>query len=407
MRVLAFFLLVQSGLSFDGCCGSSSNNLTSVQKTIATIHGKSAPLRECHEKLHLPNWTVCLDDLYEADGSCLVYSFGIANEWMFDVNMALLGCEVHMFDPTVILPSDFMQGAPFFFHHWGLYGGRLNESRAANFSSPEYGHVEGEMKTLLEMQALLGHENRSISIFKIDCEGCEWEVFGNMDPTRRPMERVNQLLAEFHFSNTLGIKDASRLDLVGRAYDVLWPAAPGLTRLEQFYHHANQGRGHDRHVIGELVAAGVPIYCCNEQGFTRAPCSENGRVSSAATQDRRARNVALAKAKFAASAEGLLLGGMPHDKEIFFVGNGTRHSFPSLQCFASYGYDFESTVIGKLLAVRLIDSGPDCCHKGAFSSGASACFNCTMALGMTSPLSSFLHRKIVPVASAPTYTRAL
>ena len=46
---------------------------------------------------------VCLDKLYAniQSGECLIYSFGIANDWSFEEAMAQLGCTVRAFDPTI------------------------------------------------------------------------------------------------------------------------------------------------------------------------------------------------------------------------------------------------------------------------------------------------------------------
>ena len=45
-------------------------------------------------------WKICADNLYEFDEngnpSCLVYSFGISNDYAFDLTMGRLGCEVHI-----------------------------------------------------------------------------------------------------------------------------------------------------------------------------------------------------------------------------------------------------------------------------------------------------------------------
>ena len=39
---------------------------------------------------------LCLDDLFHdiIDGKCLVYSFGIAQDWTFEISMADIGCKV-------------------------------------------------------------------------------------------------------------------------------------------------------------------------------------------------------------------------------------------------------------------------------------------------------------------------
>ena len=50
---------------------------------------------------------VCLDKLYNdiMNDRCLVYSFGIANDWSFEEVMAGMGCKVRAFDPTTIPES--------------------------------------------------------------------------------------------------------------------------------------------------------------------------------------------------------------------------------------------------------------------------------------------------------------
>lgn len=43
---------------------------------------------------------VCLDtEVRPIKGKCLVYSFGVNNEWSFEDTMDEYGCEVYAFDP--------------------------------------------------------------------------------------------------------------------------------------------------------------------------------------------------------------------------------------------------------------------------------------------------------------------
>ena len=49
---------------------------------------------------------LCVDNMIHdiTHGTCLVYSFGIADDWTFEISMAALGCKVmqsHVFEITI------------------------------------------------------------------------------------------------------------------------------------------------------------------------------------------------------------------------------------------------------------------------------------------------------------------
>ena len=134
------------------------------------------PSALCKELKITQGWQVCMDDVWPAirAGTCLVYAVGAADEIGFDLDMGALGCEVHTFDPTVTLADKLSQNVTF--HKWGLYGGDRNASSAMKFENRKYGKIEGEMYHLEDAIEKLGHRGRTITVFKIDCEGCEWEV---------------------------------------------------------------------------------------------------------------------------------------------------------------------------------------------------------------------------------------
>jgi len=50
---------------------------------------------------------VCMDNLHEAvkTDTCLIYSFGLGDDWDFELKMAKLGCVVRAFDPNVEMPK--------------------------------------------------------------------------------------------------------------------------------------------------------------------------------------------------------------------------------------------------------------------------------------------------------------
>jgi Methyltransferase domain len=106
---------------------------------------------------------------------CLVYSIGCNGNYVFEDGLVRLRgagtCEmIHVFE----MAKDFTRrndaaNKSIFFHHWGLGSSYSNASRTEGHS----------FLTLQETMQKLGHANRTIDIFKIDCEKC---TFPERDP---------------------------------------------------------------------------------------------------------------------------------------------------------------------------------------------------------------------------------
>ena len=120
------------------------------------------------------------------EAKCLVYSIGSNGDFTFETGLYdILGktlCEIHVFDP-----KDFSSAVPstiapmVHFHSWGIVGSK--DPTAHNF------------KTLKQTVDLLGHKGKTVDIFKIDCEGCEWQTF--QDWFHVDLD-IRQILVEVH-----------------------------------------------------------------------------------------------------------------------------------------------------------------------------------------------------------------
>ena len=118
--------------------------------------------------------------------SCLVYSIGSWNN--FDFEKAVLrtiskSCEIHTFDPSVGKhPSRRPKSVKF--HPWGI-GPHTKTSRKNGWT----------MKSVSQIIKLLGHQKRTIDIFKMDCEFCEWASY--KDWSKIP--NIKQIQVELHW----------------------------------------------------------------------------------------------------------------------------------------------------------------------------------------------------------------
>nr|XP_045614703.1 probable methyltransferase-like protein 24 [Procambarus clarkii] len=93
---------------------------------------------------------------------CLVYSFGIKNEWSFDDAMAAYGCQVFSFDPTMAV-GDHQRSSGVTFFRLGV-GGAPGMTRL------------GQVDRLGGIMKKLGHVGRKIDYLKMDIEGMEVET---------------------------------------------------------------------------------------------------------------------------------------------------------------------------------------------------------------------------------------
>jgi len=136
---------------------------------------------------------------------CLIYSIGSNGNFMFEEGMVnLLGkgvCEVHVFDFT-----DYSRSVPksirnmVHFHAWGLKSSSASSEAvlgetATKFIQKVIAQPSKISYSLQETVELLGHQGRIIDIFKIDCEGCEWETYN--DWLTADVD-IRQILVEVH-----------------------------------------------------------------------------------------------------------------------------------------------------------------------------------------------------------------
>ena len=144
---------------------------------------------------------VCDPHQLNKDG-CLVYSVGSAGNFDFEVGLHEIApkCEIHTFDPSIFTTNLLQYKAEWFvsLHQWGL---KASYSALDNMTDTGYSdNLKGalsmlELKTLKETMKELGHEDRTIDVFKIDCEGCEWKTYKDWVGKTN---NIQQILVEVH-----------------------------------------------------------------------------------------------------------------------------------------------------------------------------------------------------------------
>ncbi|BFZ06267.1 hypothetical protein BsWGS_09306 [Bradybaena similaris] len=159
-----------------------------------------APVRyKCRYRVTVGNWFICQDEPYTITPPCLVYSFGINWDFTFDDDMTDLGCEVHLFDPSMKV-EDHIRDNNSTFHNIGI-GSYNTDSFVATKDVYVKGSQVWKMRTIKAIMKELGHENRVIDVFKMDVETYEWTIIDNMLEAG-VFKYIRQLDVEYHIFPT-------------------------------------------------------------------------------------------------------------------------------------------------------------------------------------------------------------
>ena len=162
---------------------------------------------------------VCLDPEVRPEvNNCLVYSFGISGDWSFDDDMALYGCKVFSFDPSIgIKPHRHSKSVTFY--DIGLGGRDHINDRNWN------------IRTLSSAYEILRpvHGNKTIDYLKIDVEESEWEAFPQIISSGM-LEKTRQLTAEFHLPKGKSLQHYRKLAAIVKSIE-----DAGMIRFDSKY----------------------------------------------------------------------------------------------------------------------------------------------------------------------------
>lgn len=133
---------------------------------------------------------ICIEPVQLAPpaGKCLVYSFGINNDWTFDEAMATYGCQVYSFDPSM-KEGDHDHTANIHFYQLGLSNRDAVDDNG------------WRLRTLASIYDMLKgkHGDVFIDYLKMDIEGAEWAIIPQIIESGM-MDKVRQLAFEIHLS---------------------------------------------------------------------------------------------------------------------------------------------------------------------------------------------------------------
>ncbi|KAK0048817.1 methyltransferase-like protein 24 [Biomphalaria pfeifferi] len=178
----------------------------------------------CRRKIRLGKiddggWEVCDDPDVRPRDPCIVYSFGINNDFSFDDDAAkVYGCHVYSFDPSMSNAKDqYDRSSNVHFYKIGLDGRTyVNDKNWPLF-------------TFQDIRAKLKHENSTIDLVKMDIENSEWPSLPQMAASGQ-LANVKQFLFEYH------INEQSRNYILPRLKALQEVERAGFRR---FYVHKN------------------------------------------------------------------------------------------------------------------------------------------------------------------------
>ncbi len=132
---------------------------------------------------------VCIDKkVAPIPGKCLVYSFGINNEWSFDENMANYGCQVFAFDPSMGIDHHDHSPGNVHFYNWAL-GDRNEYDHSLNWTILSLSSIYETLSSR--------HGSKVIDYLKLDIEYSEWIALPHILKSGM-LSKIRQLGIEIH-----------------------------------------------------------------------------------------------------------------------------------------------------------------------------------------------------------------
>jgi hypothetical protein len=140
---------------------------------------------------------VCIDpEVAPKPGDCLVYSFGIKDDWSFDEKMARYGCEGYAFDPSIGMGHHDHNPGNVHFYNWAL-GNRVVYDHQLNWTFYSLSSIYKKLSAR--------HGRRIIDYLKIDIEYSEWIALPEIISSGM-LSNVRQLGMEVHLNPSLSLE---------------------------------------------------------------------------------------------------------------------------------------------------------------------------------------------------------
>ena len=164
---------------------------------------------------------LCMDNFYNdiLNKRCIIYSFGISNDYHFEEEMGSLGCVVYAHDPTVSLPLSPAQNVYFKKVGLGHFKGKQVLFTPNKRSEPL------PITTLKDAISSNGHFGKEITYLKVDIESSEIKAIPEWIQSG-VLENVRQIGMELHtgkvFFDRKGQADAAKklLKFISQLYDL-------------------------------------------------------------------------------------------------------------------------------------------------------------------------------------------
>jgi hypothetical protein len=183
---------------------------------------------------------VCLDYSVRPVGAmsglpkrCLIYSFGINNEWSFDEAMELYGCEIFSFDPSMNV-SHHNRTNYIHFYEIALHNMDKNDGWEMNTKVPTR-----TLSYIYDMLSPIHGGETVIDYLKIDIENAEWQVLPQILESGM-MDKVRQLAVEVHVdfnkSSSLSHQQASILQSLENYGLIRFDSRPNINTLANASH---------------------------------------------------------------------------------------------------------------------------------------------------------------------------